>query len=137
MIPATNPRFPIVMIIDDNTIDLYITSHVITRQNFGRQILQYSIASEALNYLIENSKNVSALPQIILVDIYMPIMSGFEFMEAYDDLPQSVKDYCNVYVVSSSIDQKDIMRAEEDKNIIGFCEKPISKITLENMTISN
>ncbi|MDI1317294.1 response regulator [Flavobacterium sp.] len=137
MIPDTNPRFPIVMIIDDNTIDLYITSHVITRQNFGRQILQYSIASEALNYLIENSKNVSALPQIILVDIYMPIMSGFEFMEAYDDLPQSVKDYCNVYVVSSSIDQKDIMRAEEDKNIIGFCEKPISKITLENMTISN
>ncbi|WP_396179504.1 hypothetical protein [Flavobacterium sp.] len=70
MIENPKPKFKIVMIIDDNVIDLYIPSRMITKNNFGENVLQYTDAKEALKYLQENQENIEALPQIIFVDIY-------------------------------------------------------------------
>lgn len=133
MTKCFDPGFEVVMIIDDNKIDLYITSQVITRSRFGQNVLQYSCASDALKYLQDNSRDLSMLPEIILVDIYMPEMSGFEFMEAYDKLPSSLKAHSKVFIVSSSIDEQDLFRANDDKNVIAFQEKPISREFLENI----
>jgi len=125
--PEVQPKFETVMIIDDNIIDLYISSRMITKNNFGKKVLQYSAAEEALKYLKENQDNIPELPQIIFVDIYMPIMSGFEFLEAYDKLPLTLKDRCKVYIISSTIDNEDIARAKSDKNVVLFQVKPINK----------
>ena len=127
MMPEVQPKFETVMIIDDNIIDLYISSRMITKNNFGKKVLQYSAAEEALKYLKENQDNIPELPQIIFVDIYMPIMSGFEFLEAYDKLPLTLKDRCKVYIISSTIDNEDIARAKSDKNVVLFQVKPINK----------
>lgn len=133
---STQPKFPIVMLIDDNNIDLYIASKAIIKNNIGGTVLQYSQADRALNYLEENSHNFSLLPNLILVDIYMPGMSGFEFMESYESLSVQLKEHCNVYIVSSSIDEDDLIKAKNDSNIIDFKVKPISKDFLENLCVA-
>lgn len=126
MVTELQPKFETVMIIDDNTIDLYISSRLIIKNNFGKKVLQYSDATEALKYLQDNQDNFSELPQVIFVDIYMPVMSGFEFMEEYDKLSPGLKEHCKAYIISSSIDDNDILRARRDKNVIFFQVKPIN-----------
>lgn len=126
MITELQPKFETVMIIDDNTIDLYVGSRMITKNNFGKKVLQYSVATEALKYLQVNQDNFSELPQVIFVDIYMPEMSGFEFMEEYNKLSPALKKYCKVFIISSSIDNDDIVRSRNDKNVVSFQVKPIT-----------
>jgi len=121
-----NSKCEYVMVIDDNNIDLYITSRIIKSMSFSKHILQYSSAEEALAYLRNNAGNKALLPKVIIVDIYMPIMSGFEFMAQYNQLPRTLKSYCKVFIVSSTIDKEDITRANEDKNVVAFQEKPIN-----------
>ena len=130
------PRFENVMIIDDNLIDLYIASRMITKNSFGKKVLQYSSAIEALKYLQENQDNISQLPEVIFVDIYMPGMSGFEFMKEYDKLSTPLKDLCKVFIISSSIDEQDLNCANNDKNIVAMKEKPITKEFLNDLKIS-
>lgn len=125
--------FESVMVIDDNLIDLYIASRMITKNNFGKRVLQYSSAIEALEYLQQNEENISQLPDVIFVDIYMPGMNGFEFMAAYDKLSDGLKNHCRVFIISSSKDENDVATAESDKNIIAMEEKPISKEFLNDL----
>lgn len=127
---AVAQKFGEVMIIDDNKIDLYISSQTILRSCFAQKILEYSSAVDALTYLRLHSNDLRHIPEVIFVDIYMPGMSGFEFMEAYNDLPLHVKKHSRVYIISSSIDKQDINRANADSNIIAFYEKPLSKTFL-------
>ncbi|WDO11629.1 hypothetical protein MH928_09820 [Flavobacterium sp. WW92] len=133
MIEAS-PVFENMMIIDDNNIDLYITTQTIKRNNIGKTVMPYSIAEDALKFLQLNALDLSALPRIILVDIYMPVMSGFEFMEAYDKLPAVLKEFCKVFIVSSSIDSVDLDRANKDPNVTAFREKPISVEFLQEIS---
>ncbi|HEY4618959.1 MAG TPA: response regulator [Flavobacterium sp.] len=135
MIEELKPKFQTVMIIDDNTIDLYISSRLITKNYFGKKVLEYSNAMEALQYLQENQNNSIMLPQVIFVDIYMPLMSGFEFLEAYEKLPLDFKQNCRAYVISSTIDDDDIGRARRDKNVISFQVKPINKEFLDRIVV--
>ena len=80
------PNFERIMIIDDNQIDLYIFSKLLTKNNFCETILQYTSAEKALKYIVENQENNLLMPQIIFLDIYMPLMDGFEFLENYRQL---------------------------------------------------
>jgi CheY-like chemotaxis protein len=131
-----SPRFESVMIIDDNLIDLYISSRMITKNNFGKKVLQYSSAIEALKYLQENQDNISQLPEVIFVDIYMPGMSGFEFMKEYDKLSTPLKNICRVFIISSSLDEQDLNCANNDENIVAMKEKPITKEFLTDLKIN-
>ena len=126
-------KFKRVLLIDDNTIDIYLTSRIITKYNFGQEIDQYTSPIKALQYLKENQNDINELPQIIFVDIYMPIMSGFEFMEEYDKLSSVLKKHCKVYIVSSSVDDNDMKRANDDSNVVAFQVKIITKEFLSSI----
>lgn len=133
MIETIQTKFDCVMIIDDNNMDLYISSRMISKSLFGKKVLQYCSAVAALQYLEDHQHESSLLPEIIFVDIYMPIMSGFEFMDSYEKLSCLLKDNCKVFIVSSSLDNLDIESAKSDKNITAFHEKPITKEFLDSI----
>ena len=129
-------NFERVMVIDDNLIDLYIAERMINKNNFGRNVLKYSSAFDALKYLQDNQEDSSLWPEVIFVDIYMPGMSGFEFMTEYEKLPLSLKKYCRVFIISSSKDEQDVEKARTDKNIIAMKEKPITREFLSELKVS-
>jgi CheY-like chemotaxis protein len=131
--PLLTPKYDTVMIIDDNNIDLYIASRVIQKAGFADNVLRYTSAREALQYLKEHTDRIPKLPEVIFVDIYMPDMSGFEFMAAYDGLAPKLKEHCHAYIISSSLDENDIARAHKDKNVVAFHEKPITAEFLQNV----
>lgn len=133
MITELSPKFDTVMIIDDNTIDSYIISRMIIQNNFAKNVLLYIEAEDAMNYLRDNQENISKLPQVIFVDIYMPLMSGFEFMEAYDNLSVTLKNHCKTFIISSTIDDEDIANSNSDKNVVSFHVKPITKEFLDRI----
>lgn len=121
-----------VMIIDDNDIDLYVTTRMIKTYKVGEEVLTFNSAKKALEYLQAHIGDEESLPDVMLVDIYMPLMSGFEFMAAYRDFPEELRRKTRVYIISSSIDETDIRKANEDPNVRAFHEKPITREFLQN-----
>lgn len=121
---------PLVMVVDDTPEDLYISNRLITKFGGISQVIQFNMATDALEYLKTNIESNGPLPGVIFLDIHMPRMTGFEFMEQYDQLPENFRNGCRVYVLSSSFDQRDIDRANSNPNVSSFCEKPLSKDVL-------
>ena len=133
MLELIPTKYETIMIIDDNSIDLYISSRIITKHHFAKNVLQYSSAKLALDYLEKNQNNTKLLPDLIFVDIYMPEMSGFEFIESYNQFSNELKNKCSVYVISSTNNEKDIDEIHSNKNIKSFKEKPITKEFLDEL----
>lgn len=120
------PKYNKIMIIDDNDIDNYITSTIIKKNNFTNDLLEFDSGLKAIKYLEKNKNNNQELPDLILVDIYMPLMDGFEFLHLYEKIDPAITKKCKICIVSSSIDDNDIVKARLDKNIYTFITKPLT-----------
>ena len=114
------------MVIDDTEIDRFIAKTMIEKSNFAEQILLMPSGNNALEYLDSTSRTMPEdLPEIILLDIYMPEMNGFEFLDKFKDLPEVIKDNCMIIMVSSSLDSDDIERSKRNTYAHGFIPKPL------------
>jgi CheY-like chemotaxis protein len=125
--------FDRVMVIDDTPQDRYIASFVIKKYNFGKEVVEFDMATKAIKFLEENQTQAEKLPQVILLDIRMPQMDGFEFLERMAQLPQSVKNSCCIIMVSSSLDPSDHERAENNPVVKKFLNKPLNRSNLEEI----
>lgn len=125
--------FERIMIIDDTKIDRYLASFIIKKYHFAKEILEYDMATNAIEFLEQNQNNSEKLPQVILLDIRMPEMDGFQFLERLALLPQSVKQCCCIIMISSSLDPNDLNRAENNPIVKKFINKPLSEAKLQEI----
>lgn len=128
-------KFRKVLLIDDNPIERYICSRIILHNNFGKKVVEFALASEALAYLKENQERHGHLPEVIFIDLYMPHFSGFEFLEAYDKLPLTLKNKVEVFIVSNTIDNHDVIRVCRDPNVVSIQQKPITQEFLDRIIL--
>jgi CheY-like chemotaxis protein len=129
--PDNNEKPLRVMLIDDNFIDLKINSKVILISKLFHDIIQFHSAEEALAYLNQHISEPDLLPHLILLDIQMPEMDGFEFLDSYKAFPPIVKDHCLIAMLSSTLDFGDIKKAEANPHVIKLLKKPLSTAELE------
>jgi CheY-like chemotaxis protein len=116
------------LIIDDNYIDNFVTRKLLENSNFAENI----VVSESPEGSIESLRNGSVKPDVIFLDIRMPVMSGFEFLDAYDKLNID-KSHTKIFLLSSSFDPTDIKRASDNKYITQFIHKPLTHKILEGL----
>jgi len=125
--------FDKVMIVDDTKIDRYVASFAMKKNKFTREILEFDMATKAIAFLENNQHLPENLPQIIILDIRMPEMDGFQFLERMSLLPQSIKKSCCIIMLSSSLDPSDHNRAESNPVVKKFINKPLNKGSLEEI----
>lgn len=128
------PRFKKVMVIDDNEFDCYITAKLIDNTNLATEVLEFNSAELALQYLVENQNDLNMLPELIFLDIYMPLMDGFDFINMFRLLPEAVVNHCELCIVSTTVDDYHIHKAKIDESIRLFTSKPITVEFLQSLT---
>lgn len=120
------------IIIDDSKLDCFITEKIIRNTGINESVRTFDDAKKALEF-IESNPNESAAKTVIIVDIYMPLMNGFEFIEEFEKLPDSVVDNYSVYMLSSSINENDINRVANYRSVKQFLNKPLNSSILMSL----
>ncbi|WNJ20722.1 response regulator [Pontibacter sp. G13] len=124
-----------VMLVDDNEIDNIINEKIIEANSFADNILVFQTGQEALDFLKANQNNEETLPEIVFLDINMPIMDGFQFLEDFEKFSETVLDKCRIIMLSSSISPKDIDRAASSRYVKKYLNKPLNARYLEAITV--
>lgn len=120
-------REPIVALVDDDKIFQFTASRTIRALNLTDKILQFENGEEALKFLVENASSSESLPDYIFLDINMPFVDGWMFLEDYSGLKKDLAKEISIYMVSSSIDPGDIRRAKSIPEVLEYVVKPVSR----------
>jgi len=123
-----------VCLIDDDNIYQFTARKLVESTGLAKKIQSFYNGSDAINYFKDQSNNnPETLPDVIFLDINMPIMNGWEFLEEYNKLSNKFSKPIVVYVVSSSIDSNDMQKSKEYKAVSDYLVKPISRIQYKEL----
>lgn len=120
----TNSRINM-LVIDDDDINIFIIKKVIEKTGYDVDMISKSNGQLAVEYLSSIINNAEIFPHIILVDINMPVLNGWEFLEAYEKL-NILQRKIYLYMLSSSVYEYDIEKAKSFKSVDGFISKPLT-----------
>ena len=116
-------------LIDDSAFDLFIYEKLLIKSGITDSVKTFNSARDALKYLLEQAQDFP--DTIILLDLQMPDMNGFEFIDEFDSLPESLKSKIKIFMLSSTIDTRDIDKARESTYILDLLPKPLEIVYLK------
>lgn len=119
------PRDYQFIIIDDSKLDCTIAQKIVKAATGNPDSQTFLLATDALTFIRDSSSN-EGQKTIILVDIRMPVMNGFEFVEAFEQFPEELQQHYRIFVLSSSINETDVTRARSYKTVQRFLNKPLT-----------
>jgi CheY-like chemotaxis protein len=125
-----------ILCIDDDPITLMLCKKVIAKSSFSNEIITSQNGEEALSYFntikyTNNQNKPIPQPQLIFLDLNMPVMGGWEFLDYFNSEEFSEFNTIKVVVLSSTIDPEDLEKSKQYPMVIDFLSKPISQSMLE------
>lgn len=118
-----------IMLIDDNKIDLFVSQKIIKKTIDECSIRTFISASSAIKFLkildVENSYKTLSIPDIIFLDINMPEMNGFQFLQEFNKLKNIKERPIKIYILSSSTNLQDVIKAKNESSCVDFISKPL------------
>jgi len=129
-------KYSTVMLVDDNEIDNFINEKMIEGCGFAETVYVHTGSRSALEFLfnlVRGGVPEDLFPQVIFLDISMPMMDGFQFLDEYEKLPEKTKESIKVVILTTSINPMDIENAQNNKRVIGFMNKPLTKEHLDTI----
>ena len=118
-----------ILCVDDDPITLMLCKMVINKASFSNEIITAKNGEEALNHF--KTSNTGPIPQLIFLDLNMPVMGGWEFLDAFCTADYSEYHNIKVIILSSTIDPEDLKKAKKYPMVLDFLSKPISKEMLD------
>lgn len=128
--PEENKEYKKIVFIDDDTELVNVYSAILKRKKLSKYLVHFDNAKDSIDYLGE-LKNQNDLPDYILLDLYMPEMSGFKFLEHFDAKLKNLGESIEVYVCTSSRKKGDRDRAMKFPFVEAYLEKPLSSDFIE------
>jgi CheY-like chemotaxis protein len=128
-------KIDLLCVIDDDPIYTFLIKRVIDEAEVSLKSIFFKNGREALNYFTEHKDDSEKLPQLVLVDINMPILDGWQFMDGFAALATTFPKNITVYISSSSTDEDDFQRALETPHVLELIPKPISSELLRELVV--
>ncbi|MBL4657623.1 MAG: response regulator [Flavobacteriales bacterium] len=123
-----------IVLIDDSEVDNLIHKTLLERNHFAEDIKSFESSTEALSSIQESAKKAK-VPDLILLDIAMPVMDSYEFLDEFEKIDSQLVSACKVIIVTSSVNPKDKEKSLKRDSVDGFLIKPLTEKVL--LTILN
>lgn len=130
----------IVMLVDDSSIDNYVNKKVLLRYEFATEVVTYTNSRKALRDILKfRNGDQTGMPDVIFLDLNMPEIDGYEFMQSFHLLPDELKEKMKVVILTSSINPKDAEICGKHPSVLTFLHKPLVKGNLDaiNLLMNN
>jgi CheY-like chemotaxis protein len=137
MVKEVLKTIDLVMLVDDNETDNFISKRIIEITKFAKRVEVKGSGQSALEYLKENENNPENLPNIIFLDINMPIVDGFVFLYEFEKFNELVRSRCKVIILSSSDNKRDIDKIVNNNHVIKFITKPLTESSLDEIKLNS
>lgn len=122
-----------ILIIDDDPLFLLLIKKTIIKYELSKTIAAFTDGLEALESLKDAIKNQTQLPDILLLDINMPIMDGWEFLDLFKPLLETIDKKISIYIATSSIAENDKLKAKSYSIVKDYLLKPIDQQILNTL----
>jgi CheY-like chemotaxis protein len=131
-------KYRTVMLIDDNEIDNLINQKMIEAASITENIYPHTGAKSAIEFL-KNMERLDVaekvLPDVIFLDIDMPLMDGFQFLDEFEKLNDNTKKKCRIVMLTSSINPQDFNRSKKYDNVKLYLNKPLSHDSIQKLSV--
>ena len=128
--------FKHIVLVEDNPIDVFINTKVIEQANLGNVIHSFPSARPALDYIKDSDEKNLELPDLIILDIRMPDMDGFDFLNEFNQFSDTITQDIKILMLSSSIDPEDEAKAKSYTAVVDFICKPLTRDKLLSVNFS-
>lgn len=120
-----------IMLVDDDDLAIFYNEFILKKANTAKELISFTNGKEALEKLRSGEGEKCFLPDLILLDLYMPVIDGFRFLEEFNKLPEHIRNKVKVVILSSSSYGLDYEKATAYDQVIGFLQKPLA---IESLT---
>ncbi|MCX6311250.1 MAG: response regulator [Bacteroidetes bacterium] len=120
-------------LVDDDDIFVFLTKTTIERTGQVEQTTVFTNGQLALDSILKNKNNPELLPDVILLDLTMPILDGWQFLEEFDLIKNLISKTITIYILSSSMAPHDMERAKHLSSITDYLIKPVTADKLKHL----
>lgn len=122
-----------VMLIDDDDATNFIHSYLFKKTNFTKTIIVKENGEDALDYLLDPDDENCIKPDAIFLDLNMPLMDGWQFLEEYMEAYKDKKDQVRLFILTNSDNPDDIARAQNLEDVLSYQHKPLKREVLDEL----
>ena len=115
------------IVIDDNKLDCFIAEKMILKSGLSKKINLFLDGREALEFIKNDAPPANGHKVIIIVDIQMPLINGFEFVETFETFSQDIQDNYAIFMLSSTNNENDLNRVRNYRSVKQLFNKPLTK----------